>query len=101
MSERILPEFQDSLMAGKIVPDTDVAYYAYWVGRFLAFANKNQDMKLRQALYSFSIKLISYNNIIKSMLRACKRRGHYFLENVRYLLFTNKFVVCLKKGIPY
>ena len=53
MSERILPEFQDFLTAGNIVPDKYITYYAYWVSRFLAFVNKNQDMKLRDRVHSF------------------------------------------------
>jgi len=57
MSERILPEFQDFLMAGNIVSDKYVTYYAYWVSRFLVFVNSNQEMKLRDRMNTFLEKL--------------------------------------------
>jgi len=41
MSERLSPEFQDFVLAGKIFPDKYVTYYAFLVSRFLLFANKN------------------------------------------------------------
>ena len=53
MSGRILPEFQDFLTAENIVPDKYITYCAFWVSRFLAFVNKNQDMKLRDRVHSF------------------------------------------------
>ena len=40
-SEPILPEFQQYLIDKKLVPENRVTYYAYWVSRYLRYAQKH------------------------------------------------------------
>jgi site-specific recombinase XerD len=44
MRNKILPEFQDFLLSRSLVPAKNAPFYAYWVSKFLAFSNKNQDL---------------------------------------------------------
>jgi integron integrase len=41
-SKNILPEFQEFLLAKKLVPEKNVYFYALWVNRFLTFINKKE-----------------------------------------------------------
>lgn len=38
--QNILPEFQKFLLERKLVPEKNIPYFAYWVSRYLAFAEK-------------------------------------------------------------
>lgn len=40
-SEPILPEFQQYLIDKKLVPENRVSYFAYWVSRYLRYAQKH------------------------------------------------------------
>ena len=42
MNLKILPEFQEFLLANNLVPEKRIPFYAYWVGKFLAFSNNNE-----------------------------------------------------------
>jgi hypothetical protein len=37
----VLPEFQEFLRSRKMVPATNILWYALWVKKFLEFFNKN------------------------------------------------------------
>jgi hypothetical protein len=41
--KKILPDFQTFLIEKKLAPESKVSYYAFWVGKFLVFLNKNKD----------------------------------------------------------
>lgn len=36
-----LPEFQKYLLDKKLVPEAKVSFFAYWVGRFLHYAQRH------------------------------------------------------------
>lgn len=36
--QKLLPEFQKFLLERKLVPEKNIPYFAYWISRFLAFA---------------------------------------------------------------
>lgn len=40
-SEPILPEYQQFLIDKKLVPENRVSYFAYWISRYLRYAQKN------------------------------------------------------------
>jgi integron integrase len=40
--QSILPEFQKFLLERKLVPEKNIPYFAYWVSRYLAFAEKKK-----------------------------------------------------------
>jgi hypothetical protein len=40
--EKILPEFQEFLLAKKFVLKKNVGFYAYWVSKFIEYSNDNQ-----------------------------------------------------------
>ncbi len=40
-SEPVLPEFQQYLIDKKLVPENKVSYFAYWVSRYLRYAQKH------------------------------------------------------------
>lgn len=44
MFSKILPDFQKFLLSRNLVPEKNVAFYAYWVSKFLAFSNSNEDL---------------------------------------------------------
>lgn len=41
-AKETLPEFQKFLLERKLVPEKNVTFFAYWVGRFLDFARKHE-----------------------------------------------------------
>jgi len=41
----ILPEFQDFLVSRSLVPEKNLSFYANWVSKFLAFCNRNEDLR--------------------------------------------------------
>ena len=45
MRNRILPEFEDFLLSGSLALAKNAPFYAPWVSKFLAFSNKNQDLR--------------------------------------------------------
>ena len=47
---KVLPEFQEFMIARKLVPEKYVSFYAHWVSRFLAFANRNVAMVPEQRI---------------------------------------------------
>ena len=44
MRDRILPEFEDLLLSGSLIPAKNAPFYGRWVSKFLTFSNKNQDL---------------------------------------------------------
>ena len=63
MTNRILPEFQDFLLSRSLVPAKNAPFYAYWVGKFLAFSNKNQDLGPELRVEKFLNQLKSQQKI--------------------------------------
>jgi len=41
---KTLPEFQNFLLSRKLAPENNVPLYAYWVSKFLAFSNNNENL---------------------------------------------------------
>jgi hypothetical protein len=48
--QKLLPEFQKFLLVQKLVPEKNMPYFAYWVSRFLAFAQTRADSSKQLAL---------------------------------------------------
>jgi len=48
-----LPEFQQYLLARKLVPEKNVPYYARWVSRYLVFSNPLENMNRAEMLQRF------------------------------------------------
>lgn len=49
----MLPEFQKYLLSGKLVPERNAPYFAYWVSRYLAFSNRLENMDKAEMLQRF------------------------------------------------
>ena len=49
----ILPVFQKFLVSHHLVPEKNSQYYAYWVSKFLVFANKNIDLSCNTKIEKF------------------------------------------------
>ncbi len=41
-TKETLPEFQQFLLARKLVPEKNAPFYAYWVSRFLDYTRKHE-----------------------------------------------------------
>jgi hypothetical protein len=48
-----LPEYQQYLLSGKLVPEKNAPYDAYWVSRYLAFSNRLENMDKAEILRRF------------------------------------------------
>jgi hypothetical protein len=59
----ILPEFQDFLASRSLVPARNAPFYAHWVSKFLAFSNRNEDLRPDLKVEEFLSYLKSQKNI--------------------------------------
>jgi hypothetical protein len=69
MRNRILPEFEDFLLSRSLVDAKNAPFYARWVGKFLAFSNKNQDLGPDLGVEKFLIQLKSEKKIADWQVR--------------------------------
>jgi len=53
MISEILPEFQEFLLAHKLVSEKNIPFYALWVSKFISFMNGNPDIPKDSALLAF------------------------------------------------
>jgi integron integrase len=58
-----LPEFQQYLLSRKLVPEKNAPYYAYWVSRYLTFANRLENMDKAEMLQRFLDDLQSHQHM--------------------------------------
>lgn len=57
MRNQLLPEFQKFLINGKLVPEKNVSFYAYWVSKFIVFLNNNKTMSKELRIEKFLAQL--------------------------------------------
>jgi integrase len=69
VENRILPEFQNFLVSRSLVPEKNVSFYAYWVSKFLAFSNRNQDLGPDLRVEKFLNHLRTQKNISDWQIR--------------------------------
>jgi hypothetical protein len=81
MGEKILPEFQDFLISRALIPEKNIRYYAYWVSRFLAFSNNNEDMMLEQRILHFLAKLRKDITIAEWQVQQAETAINVYLKN--------------------
>jgi len=89
----ILPEFQDFLVSRSLVPEKNVSFYANWVSKFLAFCNRNEDLRPDLKVEKFLSYLKSQKNIadwqIKQADDALRLYLHHFLDGKPSILSPN------------
>ena len=81
MGEKILPEFQDFLISRDLIPEKHIRYYAYWVSRFLAFSNNNENMILEQKILHFLAKLRKDRTIEEWQVQQAETAINVYLKN--------------------
>jgi integron integrase len=90
---QILPEFQEFLLSRSLVPKKNVSFYANWVGKFLAFSNRNEDLRDDLKVEKFLNYLKSQKNIadwqIKQAGDALRLYIHHFIDNKASILSPN------------
>jgi integron integrase len=93
VADRILPEFQDFLLARSLVPTKNVPFYAYWVSKFLAFSNRNQDLGSDLRVQEFLNQLKAQKKIADWQVRqaeeALRLYIHHFLDSETSALSPN------------
>jgi hypothetical protein len=57
VKESILTDFQAFLRSRKLVPEKNIPYFAFWAGKFLAFARKRA-VSYKQLASSFKLKFL-------------------------------------------
>lgn len=63
MHRNVLPEFQTFLRERKIVKEKHIPFYAYWVQKFLAFSNDNNEIEPGLKVQAFLNHLEKQQNI--------------------------------------
>ncbi|MBI4826163.1 MAG: hypothetical protein HY807_07040 [Nitrospirae bacterium] len=63
MKDQILPDFQTFLLSRKLVPEKHVSYYAFWVSKFLAFSNTNNNLTDELKIEAFRNDLMKQEKI--------------------------------------
>ena len=81
MRDMILPEFQEFLIAKKLVPEKYAKFYAHWVSRFLSFSNQNCDILLEDRVCQFLDKLGSHNDISDWQVQQADRAIKVYINN--------------------
>jgi len=93
VKKRILPEFQDFLVSRSLVPEKNVSFYAHWVSKFLAFSNRNEELRHNLKVEKFLNYLKSQKNIadwqIKQAGDALRLYFHHFLDGKTSILSPN------------
>jgi integron integrase len=81
---RIFPEFQDFLLSRSLAPAKNAPFYAYWVSKFFAFSNRNQDLGFNLRVQKFLTQLKSQKKTadwqIKQAEEALRLYFHHFLN---------------------
>jgi hypothetical protein len=83
VANTIFPEFQDFLLSRCLVPARTAPFYAHWVGKFLAFSNKNQDLGSNPRVEKFLNNLKSQKKIAEWQIKQAED-GLYFLWRSEY-----------------
>ena len=93
MKNKILPEFRNALVSRSLVPEKNVSFYAYWVSKFLAFSNRNEDLGPDLKVKSFINHLKSQKKIADWQIRqaedALRLYIHHFLDGKTSVLSPN------------
>jgi len=69
VKDKILPEFQNFLLSRSLIPEKNVPFYAHWVGKFLVFSNRNEDLKPNLRVEKFLNYLKSQKSIADLQIR--------------------------------
>jgi len=67
--KKTLPDFQGFLLSKGLVQEKHLSYYAYWVSRYLAFLNRNEDMNTDLKIEAFINELKKQNKITDWQVR--------------------------------
>ncbi len=85
MDNQILPDFQKFLLSRKLVPEKHVSYYAFWVSKFLAFSNKNQNLTDELKIEAFRDNLTKQEKVqdwqVRQAYDAVRLYAGHFLDN--------------------
>lgn len=93
MVSKILPDFQKFLLSRKLIPEKNVAFYAYWVSKFLAFPNSSEDLAPDLRVREFLNHLRQQKNIadwqLKQADEALRLYIDHFLDGNTLTLYPN------------
>ena len=90
---KTLPEFQNFLLSRKLAPENNVPFYAYWVSKFLAFSNNNENLTHDLRVEKFLNYLKAQKTITDWQIRqadeALQLYINHFLDGNRSTLYPN------------
>jgi site-specific recombinase XerD len=89
MTNRILPEFQDFLLSRSLVRAKNAPFYAYWVSKFLAFSNKNQDLGPDLRVQKFLTTEKTIQNAVKEAVKKAGIVKHASVHTLRHSFATH------------
>jgi hypothetical protein len=73
-----LPDFQQYLLSGKLVPGENIPFYAYWANRYLTFSKRLKNADTAEALWLFLEGLQSRENIADWQIQEAKDAIHLY-----------------------
>jgi hypothetical protein len=82
-SKTILPEFQTFLIDKKLVPESKVSFYAFWVSKFLAFLNKNNSENKNNFVPEFIGSLEKDRNVADWQVRQTREASALYLDHYK------------------
>jgi integron integrase len=82
-SRTILPEFQTFLIDKKLVPESKVSFYAFWVSKFLTFLNKDTDRDKNDVVLEFIGSLEKDKNIADWQLKQAREALALYLDHFK------------------
>jgi hypothetical protein len=81
--DTILPVFQEFLRANKLVPEKYIPYYAYWLGKFIHFSNKNISADHKKLMLEFIDSLQKERAIQDWQIRQADKAVRLYLVNFK------------------
>lgn len=81
MISEILPEFQEFLLANKLVSEKNIPFYALWVSKFISFMNGNPDIPKDSTLLAFLEQLPKQKKIEDWQLQQAEEAVKLYLEH--------------------
>lgn len=73
--QKLLPEFQDYLLARKVVAEKNIPFFAWWASQFLTFNNGNEHLPLEVRIDQFLRRLQGKKPLADWQLRQAEVAG--------------------------
>jgi hypothetical protein len=81
MARELLPDFQKYLLSRRLVAEKNVSFYAWWVRKYLSFANRHEGLSRELKVEQFLDELVSKEHVADWQVRQAKEALQLYTDH--------------------